>query len=175
MNICLFCSSRTDVGAHFHEAADRLAEIVAGRGDTLYYGGGGVGLMGTAALATHRYGGRIVGVIPEKLLEREVAYKEADELIVTKGMSDRKQILIDIADAFVVLAGGFGTLDELLDAMTTKQLGYHDKPIILVNTAGFFDAQLKMFDDIVAGQFADPAEGRLYHVVDDVEEIVSFL
>lgn len=139
----------------------------------LYYGGGTIGLMGTAARSTHRHGGRVVGVIPASLRKREVAYEEADEMIVTTGTSDRKEILIRESDAFVILAGGFGTLDELLDVITTKQLGYHRKPIAVVNTLGYFDPLLSMFDHIVEEQFADEAQTRLLEVCGTVEEALS--
>lgn len=141
----------------------------------LYYGGGSIGLMGTCARAVHQHGGRVVGVIPGRLRDREVAYEEADNLIVTATMSDRKRILMDEADAFVILPGGFGTLDELLDVVTTKQLGYHDKPIVLVNVDGFFDAQFEMFRSIVRRGFADPGQLGLFETVDDVAAAMALL
>ena len=175
MNICLFCASRTSVDDLYHDAAEEFGATVARRGDVLYYGGGGIGLMGTAARAVHRHKGRVVGVIPAKLRKREVAYEDADELIVTAGMSDRKEILIKESDAFVILAGGFGTLDELLDVITTKQLGYHSKPIVILNTAGFFSRQLLMFDHIVSERFANATQLNLYGVCSTVTEIFSYL
>lgn len=171
MNICLFCASRTDVDRRYHAAAEEFGAAVAARGDVLYYGGGGIGLMGTAARAVHEHGGRVVGVIPAKLRKREVAYEEADELIVTAGMSDRKEILIRESDAFVILPGGFGTLDELLDVITTKQLGYHNKVILILNTTGFFDGQLRMFDHVVAERFANTSQLELYEVCATVPEL----
>jgi len=173
--ICLFCASRTDVDQEHHDAAAAFGKAVAEAGDILYYGGGSIGLMGTAARAVHAAGGRVVGVIPSRLRRREVAYEEADEMIVTATMSDRKKILLDEADAFVVLPGGFGTLDELLDAVTTKQLGYHDKPIVVINVRGFFDPQFAMFDAIVGQRFADPGQLSLFEVADDVEEAMRIL
>ncbi len=175
MNICLFCASRTDVDDRYHSVAKEFGAGLAERGDTLYYGGGGIGLMGTAARTVHRNGGRVVGVIPARLRKPEVAYEDADELIVTAGMSDRKEILIRESDAFVILPGGFGTLDELLDVITTKQLGYHSKPIAILNTAGFFSRQLQMFDHIVSQRFAGPAQLRLYEVCSTVPEVFRHL
>jgi uncharacterized protein (TIGR00730 family) len=170
MNICLFCASQTDVDAAYHEAAREFGELIARRGDVLYYGGGSIGLMGTAARAVHKLGGRVVGVIPARLRRKEVAYENADEMIVTAGMSDRKEILIRESDAFVVLAGGFGTLDELLDALTTRQLGYHDKPVVIVNTNGFFDRLLQMFDHIIDERFASAERMNFFEVTATVEE-----
>ena len=175
MKVCLFCASRTDVDDRYHTAAEEFGAGLAKRGDILYYGGGGIGLMGTTARAVHQHKGRVVGVIPAKLRKREVAYEEADELIVTAGMSDRKAILIRESDAFVILPGGFGTLDELLDVITTKQLGYHSKPIVILNTAGFFDRQLQMFDHIVDERFAAASQLRLYEVCSTVSEVFGIL
>ncbi len=173
--ICLFCASRTDVEQIFHDAAAEFGRGIAEAGDVLYYGGGSVGLMGTCALAVHASGGRVIGVIPSRLRDREVAYEKADELIVTATMSERKRILMDEADAFVILPGGFGTLDELLDAVTTKQLGYHDKPIVVVNIDGYFDAQFEMFRSIVGRGFADPGQLGLFEVVDDVASALAYI
>lgn len=173
--ICLFCASRTNVEQTFHDAATELGRGIAEAGHVLYYGGGSIGLMGTCALAVHASGGRVIGVIPSRLRDREVAYEKADELIVTATMSDRKHILMDEADAFVILPGGFGTLDEFLDAVTTKQLGYHDKPIVIVNVDGFFDAQFDMFRSIVGRGFADPGQLGLFEVVDDVASALAYI
>jgi uncharacterized protein (TIGR00730 family) len=173
MNICLFCAARTDVDEQFHAAAEDLGKRLAERKDVLYYGGGTIGLMGTAARASHKHGGRVVGVIPASLRKREVAYEKADEMIVTTGTSDRKEILIRESDAFVILAGGFGTLDELFDVITTKQLGYHGKPIVIVNTLGYFDPLLKMFDHIIEERFAEIAQKQLFSVCLTVDEALS--
>ncbi|HEX9659295.1 MAG TPA: TIGR00730 family Rossman fold protein [Rhodothermales bacterium] len=175
MNICLFCASRSDVDQAFHDAAAELGKGIAEGGDVLYYGGGSVGLMGTCARAVHAHGGRVVGVIPSRLRDREVAYEAADELIVTATMSDRKRILLDESDGFVILPGGFGTLDELLDAVTTKQLGYHDKPIVIINVAGFFDPQFEMFRGIVWRGFADPGQLALFETTIDVTSALRIL
>jgi len=173
--ICLFCASRTNVEQRFHDAAAEFGQGIAEAGDVLYYGGGSIGLMGTCARAVHAHNGRVVGVIPSRLRDREVAYEEADEMIVTATMSDRKRILMDESDAFVVLPGGFGTLDELLDTVTTKQLGYHAKPVVIVNVDGFFDAQFEMFRSIVGRGFADPGQLGLFETVDDVASALEYL
>jgi len=175
MKICLFCASRTDIDERYHAAAEELGARIAERGDILYYGGGMIGLMGTTARSVHKHGGRVVGVIPARLRKREVAYEEADELIVTAGMSDRKEILIRESDAFVILPGGFGTLDEFLDVVTTRQLGFHDKPIVVLNTAGFFDRQLEMFAHIVEERFASASQLELYRVCSTVTEVFAHI
>ena len=175
MKLCLFCASRTDIDQKYHSVAAEVGMQVAARGDTLYFGGGGIGLMGTAARAVHEHGGRVVGVIPEKLKKPEVVYAEAEETIVTAGMSDRKEILIRESDAFLVLPGGFGTLDEMLDVITTKQLGYHAKPIVIVNVFGYFDRQMAMFEHMVGERFATTGLRRLYNVCDTVSEAFAYL
>jgi uncharacterized protein (TIGR00730 family) len=175
MKICLFCASRTDVDQRFHDVAAELGRGIAEAGDVLYYGGGSIGLMGTCARTVHQYGGRVVGVIPSRLRDREVAYEEADELIVTATMSDRKSILTDEADVFIILPGGFGTLDEFLDVITTKQLGYHDKPIVVVNVDGFFDDQLEMFRKIVGKGFANPGQLGLFRITADIDSALRIL
>ncbi len=117
----------------------------------------------------------VVAALAARLRTREVAYQDADEMIVTTGMSDRKDILIRESDAFVILAGGFGTLDELLDVITTKQLGYHSKPIAILNTDGFFDRQLQMFDHIVSQRFAGSSQLKLFEVCSTVPEVFKHL
>lgn len=173
--ICLFCASRTHVDQRYHDAAEELGRGIAHAGDMLYYGGGSIGLMGTAARAVHAHGGRVVGVIPSRLRNREVAYEEADEMIVTATMSDRKRILLDEADAFIILPGGFGTLDEMLDAVTTKQLGYHNKPIAIVNVDGFFGSLFEMFRSIVGEGFADPGQLGLFETTDNVAAALAYI
>lgn len=175
MNVCLFCASRTNVDSKFHAAAEKLGHALAEHGDTLYYGGGSIGLMGTAARAAQESGGRVVGVIPASLRKREVAYEDADELIVTASTSDRKQILIRDSDGFIILPGGFGTLDELLDVITTKQLGYHRKPIAIVNTDAYFDPLIDMFDHIIRERFADRSQKQLFAVCATVAEALTHL
>ena len=175
MKICLFCAARTQVDDEYHEAARRLGAEIAKRGHILYFGGGSIGLMGTAARATHAAGGRVVGVIPARLRTREVAYEDSDELIVTDTMGDRKKILMRESDGFIILPGGFGTLDELLDVVTTRQLGYHDKPIVILNTAGYFDRQTAMFEFIVDQGFADSSQLGLFSIETSVEKALDVL
>jgi uncharacterized protein (TIGR00730 family) len=148
---------------------------MARRGWPLVYGGGSVGLMGAVAEAVHAAGGHVVGVIPQALLDLEVGYLRADELIVTTTMRERKQIMDDRADAFVALPGGFGTLEELLEIMTLRQLGYHDKPIIVVSVAGYFDPLLEQFERIYAEGFTHDRVRGLYTVVGTVEEALAAL
>ena len=175
MRICLFCGSRHGVDPRYRIAATRFGELAGAAGVELIYGGGHVGLMGAAADAAMMSGGRVVGLIPARLLEREVGHRAITELIVTRDMFERKQQMIDRADAFVVLPGGLGTLDELLEVVTLRQLNYHDKPIILVNLAGCWDPWLAMVDRVIEEGFAAPSARTLQRVVDDVDDVLPAL
>jgi uncharacterized protein (TIGR00730 family) len=162
--ICVFSSSSDAVAPHYHEAATHLGTLLAQRGLTLVYGGGKVGLMGTVARAVHANGGRVIGVIPSFLRQKEVAYEEADELIVTKDLRERKAIMEERADGFVALPGGFGTLEEILEILTLKQLETHAKPIVFLNTECFFDPLLALFDRLYREQFTKADYRGHYHV-----------
>ncbi len=161
-SICVFCSSSDALDAVYFDAAAALGAEIARRGCTLVYGGGKWGLMGAVARAVHTAEGRVVGVIPESLMAQ--AYADADELIHTPDMRARKAAMEARADAFIGLPGGFGTLEELLEIITLKQLGFHTKPIVLLNVAGFYDSLLAMFEQMYRHRFANPAFNQLYHV-----------
>ena len=181
MHICVYCSSSNDIALGYFDAARALGTVLAQRGWLLVYGGGSVGLMGAVAKAVHSSGGTVIGIIPQALLDREVGYLEADELIVTTTMRERKRLMDERADAFVTLPGGFGTLEELLEIITLKQLHYHDKPIIIVNMDGFYDPLLDQFARIFEAGFASKrflqtsGTPNLYTVVDSVEAAVALL
>ncbi len=174
-HVCVFCGSR-DVETNGHgRLADALGAALGRRGWTLVYGGGSVGLMGRVARATQAGGGRVVGVIPVSMDTVEVAYRAADELIVVETMRQRKQLMDDRADSFVVLPGGFGTLEELSEVITHRFLNYHGKPVVIVNHAGFYDPLLELFDHFVVAGFAGPAYREAYVVVESVDAAVAAL
>lgn len=167
LNVCVYCSSSNDVDPIYHDAATRLGTMIGQRGDTLVWGGGRVGLMGDVARATRAAGGRIVGVIPQVLTSVEIAFHDADELIVTQTMRERKSIMDERADVFFILPGGFGTLEELAEIMVLRILGYHDRPVVLINTAGFYDPLLRLFDHFIEAKFAKPKHlAHLYVTAD---------
>jgi cytokinin riboside 5'-monophosphate phosphoribohydrolase len=178
MHVCVYCASSNQIAEDYFEIARALGTGMSQRGWALVYGGGSVGLMGALAETIHAAGGTVIGIIPQALLDREVAYLAADELIVTTTLRQRKQMMDDRADAFVILPGGFGTLEEMLEIITLRQLQYHTKPIIIVNAKGFFNALLAQFEHIFMEGFANKkflntAEGpaqssTLYTVVSDV-------
>ena len=143
------------------------------RGHEVVSGGGRVGMMGTLAIGARGAGGHTLGVIPQSLVDLEVADHDADELVITDGMAARKTVMVDRADAFLVLAGGLGTLDELFEVWTTGTLGLHDKPIVLLDTDGFFTGLLEWLRGLVAAGFVRvPAMTRV-HVTRTTDEALD--
>lgn len=174
--VCLFCGSARGRADVYREAADRLGRTLAERGIGLVYGGGDVGLMGVAADAAIARGGEVVGVIPRRLVQMEVAHRGISELIVVETMHERKARMTELSDAFVALPGGIGTMDELFESLTWAQLGYHDKPVGLLNTAGFFDPLLALLDHYVAeGFLSRPTRERLIVERDDPGRLLDAL
>jgi cytokinin riboside 5'-monophosphate phosphoribohydrolase len=175
MRLCVYCASSNTISERYFAAARAIGEGIGRRGWTLIFGGGSVGLMGMVAEAVRSTGGSVIGIIPQALLDREIGYLRADELIVTTTMRQRKQLMDDQAEAFVALPGGFGTLEELLEIMTLRQLAYHDKPIVIVNIDGYFDALLAQFERIFAEGFAHTRYQDLYRVVISSEDALDLL
>ncbi|MDX1546501.1 MAG: TIGR00730 family Rossman fold protein [Rhodothermales bacterium] len=168
MNVGVYCSSSDRIAQVFFEVAEDAGQRLAAGGHTLVYGGGNVGLMGALARSVHRHGGQVVGVIPEALKAREgVAYDVADELITTRTMQQRKALIFTRADAFLALPGGPGTLEEFMEVLTLRQLGYHHKPIALVNTGGFYEPLLTLLGHYVRQGFARESLLRLFHASPD--------
>jgi len=159
----------------FEAAARDLGRALATAGFRLVYGGGSIGLMGALARTMLAGGGEVVGIIPQALLDREIGLVEASELIVTTTMRERKALMDDYSDAFVVLPGGFGTVEELMETLTLRQLGYHQKPIIVINLQGFYDPLLHFFDHTVAQGYVSEPQNRLYQVVLGVDEAIALL
>ena len=158
LSICVYCGSRHGSRPAYTEAARALGQAIGSRGWQLVYGGGKVGLMGEVADATLAAGGRVVGVIPESLQRLEVGHQGLDELHVVPTMHVRKQMMAERADAFVALPGGIGTLEELYEVWTWRQLGYHDQPIGLLNVAGYYDALLRFMQHSVDEGFLASAQ-----------------
>ena len=173
--ICVFCASSNDASPRYLEVARTLGGLMVERGHTLIYGGGSVGLMGELAREVQQGGGRVVGVIPERLSTEEIAFEAAEELLVTADMAERKNIMIERAEAFICLPGAFGTLDEMLEIITLKQLDYHDKPIVLVNTDGFYDTLLGFFRRLEEERLIYKECLELYEAVSDVESALDLL
>jgi uncharacterized protein (TIGR00730 family) len=152
-SLCVYCGSRTGAAPGFAAAAAEVGRWIGEQGGQLVYGGGNNGLMGVVADATLAAGGRVVGVIPNTLVEREVANFECTELHVVDNMHQRKHMMAERADAFLALPGGIGTFEELFEVWTWKQLGYHDKPLGLLNTDGYYDPLLDFLQSSVRHGF----------------------
>ncbi len=176
MNVTVYCSSSNYVNERYLALAEEMGRLLAAGGHTLVYGGGNVGLMGALARAMQAGGGRVEGIIPEALKSREgVAYDLADEMIVTETMAERKTIMYRRADAFLVLPGGFGTLEEFLEVLTLRHLGYHERPIVLVNPSGFFDGLLAFFDHLRQEHFAPGFAQHQFEIAGNAAEAMTLL
>lgn len=175
LSICVFCGSRMGNDQANEAAARELGEALAMRGWQLVYGGGNVGLMGVMARATMAAGGAVIGIIPQALLDIEVGMRDATELIVTRTMRERKALMDERADAFIALPGGFGTFEELLESLTLRQLGFHNKPIILVNLEGYYEPLLKLFEHAIAHGYVRDDQMRLFAVASSVAEALAML
>jgi uncharacterized protein (TIGR00730 family) len=173
--ICVYCGSGPGNSSAFAEAAARFGRVLAENGVGLVYGGGSLGLMGALAKSVLQHGGHVTGIIPEFLTGREKALVEAQEIIVTKDMHERKRIMFERADAFVALPGGIGTLEELVEQMTWAQLGRHQKPILIANIAGFWDPLCALFDHMEKLAFIRPELTINLLVANRVEEILPKL
>lgn len=175
MNIAVFCASANDVEKVYFEDAKRLGEEIGKRGWGLVYGGANVGLMREVAEAAKGNGSRVIGVIPECIRSRGVAATGLDELLLASDMKERKHILRERADAFVALPGGWGTLEEITEVITLKQLGVHTKPIVFLNTAGFYDKFMDFIAGISREGFVASVYDGLYHVADSIEDALRYL
>ena len=175
MRICLFCGSSPRVGDGYLRLAAAFGSALASRGIELVYGGGRIGLMGAAADAALGGGGRVIGVIPRSLADLEVAHAGLTDLQLVDTMHERKARMADLSDAFVALPGGLGTLDEWFEIWTWAQLGFHSKPIGLLNFEGFFDPLLAFLDHLVAEGFVRPEHRALAAVEREVEALIDRL
>lgn len=171
----VFCGSRFGANAQFKGLAERLGQGLTARGWGVIYGGGDVGLMGAVADAVMSAGGHVEGHIPERLMDREVGKRDISDLRITRNMFDRKEAMIDRALAYIALPGGLGTVDEILDVVTLKQLGYHDKPIVLLGADQFWEPLASLFEHIVEQQFASPSAIELATIVEDLDQLWPFL
>lgn len=173
--VCVYCGSSPGTEAAFTNAAVKLGSIFAKNGVRLIYGGGSVGLMGSLAESVIDQGGEVTGIIPEFLTRRERPKKLAQELVVTRDMHERKQIMFERADAFVALPGGIGTLEELVEQLTWAQLGRHKKPILIANIADYWSPLLSLIEHMRAVKFMPAAAQMEILVARRVEDILPML
>lgn len=163
-SLCIYCGSRPGADPAYAEAAEAVGRAVGERGWQLVYGGGRAGLMGIVANAALAAGAPVVGVIPQSLMDREVGHQGLTELHVVQTMHERKLMMAERSDAFVALPGGIGTFEELFEVWSWRQLGYHDKPLGLLNTAGYYDPLLRFMGDTVLQGFVSAPQHALLEV-----------
>jgi len=174
-SVCVYCGSAIGTDQRYRAAAADLGRNLAAAGIAMVFGGGHIGLMGVAADAALAGGGRVIGVIPAALRDRELAHGRVGELVVVDTMHDRKRVMAERSDAFAVLPGGIGTLDEFFEILTWRQLALHDKPIFLVDVAGYWQPLRTLLDHIVAHNFAADLVPRLLEIVPDVPTLMAAL
>src|SRR3954451_25348474 len=173
--VCVYCGSAGAVGERYRAAARELGTALAGAGIGVVFGGGRIGLMGLLADAALATGGKVIGVIPGALRDAELAHPGLTELITTGSMHERKRVMAERSDAFAVLPGGIGTLDEMFEIVTWRHLGLHDKPVFLVDIAGYWQKLHGLLDHLVSQGFAAPVVPRLLQIVPGIPELLGAL
>jgi len=168
LSVCVYCGSRFGTNPAFKATATELGQTLANQGWRLVYGAGDVGLMGAVAKGAQAAGGETFGVIPEHLLRREVGKRDLSQFIVTENMHERKKVMYMNSDAIVVLPGGAGSLDEMFEVLTWRQLGLHEKPIFLLNVDGYWQPLLALLDHVIEQGFADAGLRDYFAVADTV-------
>jgi len=171
--ICIFCGSQTGSNGIYAQSAVELARSIVAKGMGVVYGGGSIGLMGVLADAVLARNGSIIGVIPRALADREIAHGGLTQLHLVTSMHERKAMMADLSTAFIALPGGYGTLDELCEAITWFQLGIHDKPVGLLNVDGYFDALLQMLDHAVAEGFISQENRRILNAAPTMQSLFA--
>ncbi len=175
MNVCVFCSSSNAVDKIYFDQSEELGALIARSGHTLVYGGANVGLMEHIAQASKKNMGKITGIIPEKIHGKLLGSTHPDELIITPTMDARKNKMRELSDAFIALPGGFGTLEEILEVITLKQLDYHRKAIVFINTNKFFDMLFLQFEKSFEEKFAKENYRTLYKIVNNATEAIEYI
>jgi len=163
-SVCVYCGSKPGLEPQFAQVAQQVGQWIGQHGGQLVYGGGKAGLMGVVAQATLEAQGRVVGIIPKALMEREMAFTQCQELIVVDTMHERKRLMAERSDVFLALPGGIGTLEELFEVWTWRQLGYHDKPIGILNTAGYFNNLLAFLNTSVTQELLSDWQMNLVQI-----------
>lgn len=175
MNICLYGASSSAIAKSYINPTEELGAKIAERGHTLIYGGGAEGLMGAAARGVYSHGGKIIGIVPSFLNVDGILFDNCDEMIFTETMRERKQLLEEKSDAFIVTPGGVGTFDEFFEILTLKQLGRHSKPIAVFNINGYFDSLIEQLKNAVRKQFMNPESFELCFFTDNADKLINYL
>jgi len=174
-SLCVYCGSRHGSLEIYEQTAKAVGQWIGRHQGQLVYGGGNSGLMGIVALATQQAGGRVVGIIPHALAEKELARDDCDEFHLVDNMHQRKHMMAERADAFLALPGGIGTFEEFFEVWTWKQLGYHNKPIGLLNVDGYYDGLLAFMNNTVNKDFVSDWQMGLIHQSADLEKLLALL
>ena len=175
MNICVFSSSSNAIADIYINDAVELARLIGQSGYCLINGGSNVGTMDVITREANKNGAKTIGIIPEKLRDFNLASDHAHEIIVSGDMMERKYKMREMADAFIALAGGFGTLEEILEVITLKQLGYHHKAIVFINSNGFYDDLFRQFEKSFDEKFAKESYRRLYYIANDASDAMRYI
>jgi cytokinin riboside 5'-monophosphate phosphoribohydrolase len=175
MNICVFSSSSNAIPEIYFEEGRNLGRLIGQQGHSVINGGANVGLMETVTVAASKAGARTIGIIPEAFISRSLASDQLHELIITRDMQERKARMREMADAFIALPGGFGTIEEIMEVLTLRQLNYHCKPIVFINTANFFSYLFRQFELFFEQQFTKELYRELYFIADNAEQALEYI
>lgn len=175
-NVCVFASSSNNLDNEFYKASSEFGELLGLNGMNIVYGGSRLGSMYACASAVSKNGGKIIGVMPQRIYDFGVGNPEdCSEFYLTDGMRERKAKMDELSDAVVALAGGFGTLEEISEMIVQKQLGYNTKPIVILNTRGFYNHLIDFFQEIMDSKFAKSSSSELYYIAQTPSEAVEYL
>ncbi|MDP8262049.1 MAG: TIGR00730 family Rossman fold protein [Candidatus Ancaeobacter aquaticus] len=174
-SICVYCSSSDALPDIYYTEAARLGKLLAGAGYRLIYGGGSIGLMGVLGQTTQKHNGKITGIIPKHLAKKGIMYEHAEEMIETHNLRDRKELMEQKAHAFIALPGGIGTLEEIAEIITLRQLHCHSKPIAIINTNNFYHDLLKHLNRCYKENFMHEGDRQLYYVANNSQEALTYI
>ena len=174
-NICVFASSSNYLPNIYYEDAKKLGRLIGKNGYNIVYGGSTLGMMWACASEVKNYGGKIIGVMPQKLADMGCKTDNCDEFFMAEGMRDRKGKMDEISNAVIALAGGFGTLEELAEMIVQKQLGYNRKPIVILNTNGFYNKLLELFDTMIEEKFDNKITRDLFYIADSPQDAIEYI
>ena len=176
VNICVFASSSNNLDKNFYTDAEELGKLIGQNGMNIVYGGSRLGMMYKCASKVKEFGGKIIGVMPQRLYDLGFGNPDdCDDFILTTGMRERKAKMDEISECVIALAGGFGTLEEISEMIVQKQLGYNKKPIVLLNTNGFYNHLINFFDAIIENGFAKESTKKLYYIASTPEDVVKYI
>lgn len=173
--ICVFCSSSEDLDIKYYNLAKDLGKLIGISEYNLIHGAGSIGLMGVLMKSAAENGSQVTGVVPEHLNRKNIVNEDFQKLIITKDMKDRKEFMRNNSDVFIALPGGFGTLEELLEVITLKQLKYHSKPIIIINAYGFYDKLLNQFNEFYNQGFTNISYKALYYITNNLSDAFEYV